>query len=64
MLSILGDEDKMCSLKAGKKLSDVINNIEINIIKNCGHMMHLEQADQILSILKKFINKSYLTDKK
>ena len=63
-LAILGDEDKMCPLKAGKKLANAIINIEINIIKNCGHMMHLEQADQILSILKKFINKSYLTDKK
>tara|TARA_B110000495_G_C22993606_1_gene585432 strand:- start:370 stop:1188 length:819 start_codon:yes stop_codon:yes gene_type:complete len=64
VLSILGDEDKMCSLKAGKKLSNIINNIEINIIKSCGHMMHLEQADQILSILKKFIIKNYLVYKK
>ena len=55
VLSILGDQDKMCSLKAGKKLAMKIKNINMYVIKNCGHMMHLEEADKTLSILKNFI---------
>ena len=58
-LSILADQDKMCRLKDGKKLAEHIKNSEIHIIKNCGHMMLLEEADQTLSILKKFIKTNY-----
>jgi pimeloyl-ACP methyl ester carboxylesterase len=59
VLTILGDQDKMCSLKVGKKLSTTIKNSDMYIIKNCGHMMHLEEADKTLSILKKFIKNNY-----
>ena len=58
-LSILGEQDKMCSLKAGNKLANVIQNNQIHIIKNCGHMIMLEEADQTLTILKKFIKINY-----
>ena len=49
----------MCSLKIGKKFSSTIKNNDIHIIKNCGHMMHLEEANVTLTILKKFIEKNY-----
>ena len=42
------------SLKDGKKLADMIKGSEVHI-ENCGHMMLLEEADQTLEILKKFI---------
>jgi pimeloyl-ACP methyl ester carboxylesterase len=58
-LSILADQDRMCRLKDGKKLADHIQNSEVHIIKNCGHMMLLEEADQTLAILKKFIKTNY-----
>ena len=58
-LSILADQDRMCRLKDGQKLADHINNSEVHIIKNCGHMMLLEEADQTLAILKKFIKTNY-----
>ena len=58
-LSILADQDRMCRLKDGKKLADHIRNSEVHIIKNCGHMMLLEEADQTLAILKKFIKTNY-----
>jgi pimeloyl-ACP methyl ester carboxylesterase len=45
----------MCSLNAGKKLSTAIKVSDVHVIKNCGHMMHLEEADKVLVILKKFI---------
>jgi pimeloyl-ACP methyl ester carboxylesterase len=59
VLTILGDQDKMCSLKVGKKLSIAIKNSDVHIIKNCGHMMHLEEADKVLVILKKFITTNH-----
>ena len=58
-LSILADQDRMCRLKDGKKLADHIKNSEVHIIKNCGHMMLLEEADKTLSILKNFITENY-----
>ena len=59
VLMILGELDKMCSLKVGAKLSTVIKNSNMHILKNCGHMMHLEEADKTLDILKKFIINNY-----
>ena len=58
-LCILGDADKMCPLKEGKKLADHIKGSEVHVINNCGHMMLLEEADQTLEILKSFIGKHY-----
>ena len=54
-LSILAEKDRMCRLNDGKKLSECIKGSEVHIIKNCGHMMLLEEADKTLAILKKFI---------
>ena len=58
-LSILADKDRMCRLKDGQKLADYIKGSEVHVIKNCGHMMLLEEADQTLAILKKFILDKY-----
>jgi len=54
-INILGDKDRMCPVKEGKKLADSIMSSEIAIIENCGHMILLEEADKALGILKKFI---------
>ena len=59
VLTILGDNDKMCSLKMGTKLANVIKNNDLHIIKNCGHMMHLEEASKTLFILKNFIKANF-----
>ena len=55
-INILGDKDRMCPVKEGKKLADSIKTSEIAIIENCGHMILLEEADKALAILKKFIS--------
>jgi len=55
-INILGDKDKMCPVKEGKKLADSIVGSKVEIIPNCGHMMLLEEADQEVEILKKVIN--------
>jgi pimeloyl-ACP methyl ester carboxylesterase len=61
-LSILAEQDRMCRLKDGQKLADHIVGSEVHIIKNCGHMMLLEEADQTLRILKKFIKINFPTN--
>ena len=58
-LSILATDDKMCPVKEGKKLADLIDGSKVNIIDNCGHMMLLEEADRVLSVLKKFVITNY-----
>ena len=49
----------MIPIKEGKKLAACIPNSEIEIIPKCGHMILLEEADQALAILKKFIKKHH-----
>ena len=58
-LSILATDDKMCPVKEGKKLADLIEGSQVDIIDNCGHMMLLEEADRVLKVLKKFITTNY-----
>ena len=58
-LSILATDDKMCPVKEGKKLADLIEGSQVDIINNCGHMMLLEEADRVLKVLKKFITTNY-----
>ncbi len=59
VINILGEKDRMTPVKAGKKLADAIPNSEVVIIPNCGHMILLEEADQALAALKKFILKNH-----
>ena len=49
----------MCPVSAGKKLADCIEGSEVEIIKNCGHMILLEEASKALKILKGFIKKNH-----
>ena len=58
-INILGEYDKMIPIKEGKKLASSIPNSEVVIIPKCGHMILLEEADQALAILKKFITKHH-----
>ena len=58
-LNILGEYDRMIPVNEGKKLAKNISNSEIVVIPKCGHMILLEEADQALAILKKFIKKNH-----
>ena len=49
----------MCPIKEGKKLADNIEDSEVEIIQNCGHMILLEEAGKSLELLKKFIRKNH-----
>ena len=58
-INILGNRDKMCPLKEGKRLAESIDNSEVVIIENCGHMILLEEADQALAALKGFVKRNH-----
>ncbi len=62
-LSILATGDKMCPVKEGKKLANLIDGSKVEIIDNCGHMMLLEEADRVLKVLKNFITTNYPSQK-
>ena len=62
VINILGDQDRMCPVKEGKKLANNINGSEVEVIENCGHMILLEEAGKSLAILKKFIRKNHPTE--
>ena len=59
----LGEYDRMIPVKEGKKLANLIEGSQIDIIDNCGHMMLLEEADRVLNVLKKFITTNYPANK-
>ncbi len=61
-INILGEYDRMIPIKEGKKLAALIPNSEVEIIPKCGHMILLEEADQALKVLKKFIKKNHPTE--
>ncbi len=54
---IFGEIDKMIKLESGEKFAKMIKNSQVHVIKNCGHMIILENAfemrEKILEFLKK-----------
>ena len=41
--SFFGELDKMIKLEKGKEFAKLIQNSDVHIIKNCGHMIILEK---------------------
>ena len=56
-LLILGELDKMIKLETGKEFSNLITNSKIHIIKNCGHMIILENAFEMREKVAEFLKK-------
>tara|TARA_A100001011_G_scaffold349256_2_gene387699 strand:+ start:794 stop:1567 length:774 start_codon:yes stop_codon:yes gene_type:complete len=54
-LLILGELDKMIKLETGKEFSNLITNSKIHIIKNCGHMIILENAFEMREKVAEFL---------
>ena len=56
-LFIFGEVDKMVNLEKGKKFAALIPNSEIQIIKNCGHMIMFEKAFEMREKISEFLKK-------
>ena len=54
-LLILGREDRMTPAKAGRALASKIKDATVAEILDCGHMMMVEQPDETLDCLKRFL---------
>ena len=54
---IFGDLDKMVKLESGEKFAKMINKSKVHVIKNCGHMIILENAFEMREKILEFLNK-------
>ncbi len=54
---IFGELDKMIKLEKGKEFAKLIQNSDVHIIKNCGHMIILEKAFEMREKIVKFLKK-------
>ena len=52
---IFGEIDKMIKLDLGKKFANMIKNSQIHIVKDCGHMVILENAFEMREKITEFI---------
>ncbi len=52
---IFGDQDKMIKLEKGMKFADLIDNSKTHVIKNCGHMIVLENAFEMREKMVEFL---------
>jgi len=52
-MCVLGNEDKMTPSRKGEEIANAIPGAKSHLIKDCGHMIMLEQADECLIALKK-----------
>ena len=56
-LCILGDKDKMVPLEKGKKMAESIKSSQLEVLKECGHMIIFEKAFEMRKSVLEFINK-------
>ena len=52
---IFGEIDKMIKLESGKKFANMINNSKVHTIKDCGHMIILENAFEMREKITEFL---------
>ena len=54
---IFGELDKMIKIEKGKEFAGLISDSKIHIIKNCGHMIILENAFEMREKISEFLKK-------
>ncbi len=52
VLLVAGDRDRMTSVKDAQALADRLEDAELAILANCGHIMMIERPDELLAELK------------
>ncbi len=56
VLVICGSNDKLCPVERHELMHSIINDSELKIINNAGHMPTLEQPKETREVLKKWLN--------
>ena len=54
---VSGEIDKMVKVKKSSEFARLISNSKVHIIKNCGHMIMLENAFEMREKIAEFLNK-------
>ena len=52
---IFGELDKMIKIEKGKEFANLINGSKMHIIKDCGHMIILENAFEMREKVAEFL---------
>ena len=52
MLLVAGDRDRMTSVKDARALADRLEDAELAVLADCGHIMMIERPDELLAELK------------
>ena len=55
VLIMCGSEDKLCTVERHEMMHNMINNSELKIINNAGHMPTLEQPKETTEVLKQWL---------
>ena len=59
---IFGELDKMVKVEKGKEFADLVKNSKTHIIKNCGHMVILENAFEMREKIINFLKNEKISD--
>ena len=55
-LILMGAEDELIPLEAGKKMNEKIQNSKLVVFENCGHLPQEEMPERVLGDITNFIN--------
>jgi len=56
-LVVWGSADNYVPLGEGRKIASLIANAELKIIKGGRHGLHIQQSENLLQVIKEFLNK-------
>ncbi|KAF3774917.1 2-hydroxy-6-oxononadienedioate/2-hydroxy-6-oxononatrienedioate hydrolase [Nymphaea thermarum] len=59
VLIITGDNDRLVPAWNAKRLSQAIPGSQLEVIKDCGHLPHEEQAEEFLSAVRTFLSRAF-----
>ncbi|XP_027171697.1 uncharacterized protein LOC113771263 [Coffea eugenioides] len=59
VLIVTGDSDRLVPPWNSKRLSQVIPGSHLEVIKNCGHLPHEEKTEEFVSIVEKFLQRTF-----
>ena len=56
-LVVWGDDDKIVPQSAGKRYVEVLPNAKMEVVKNCGHCVDMEQPETLAKLIVDFIGR-------
>jgi len=55
-LVVWGDGDDIIPVQCGRQYAERIPDAELRVVKECGHFVHLEQPEQLATLLREFFS--------